>query len=184
MNMIWLNLLCHSIFHSVTIASRFNAPTFTYVCGVCVSSPPHSPTPRLLPLSSSHPHPHPQPNPHWRWRLLQYVPTNYVYSRLQASDMHSEDEPRTWNRELGMGSLLKRWRWSSGSSHRGVPRHQRHRHQSHRQRLAFWLFGWVTVPTSFPLRLLWARDTVRLGNGIGFGGTRAFGFVALSTLIC
>lgn len=113
--------------------------------------------PSCLPdcLHSPHTPPPPPPSPHpawawthWRWRLPQYVPTNYVYSRLQASDMHTGR--RTWTnlRELGTGKLSA-WAWAwglygSGSAHRGVPRHQRQRHQRIDSALAFWLFGWVT----------------------------------------
>lgn len=82
---------------------------------------------------------------------------------------------------------------SSGSAHRGVPWHQRQRHQRIDSALAFWLFGWVTrcrrhsrcvgattpTPTPNPTPSpspspAWTR--------LGFGFE--FGFVALSTLIC
>lgn len=134
---------------------RFNALTFTYVCVVCAQLPP-----RLLPLPHSPPASAPHPLlssacsssltsswawAHWRWRLPQYVPTNYVYSRLQASDMHRQTnlEPQgTGKLSLGHGWGLD---WvcgcGSGSAHRGVPRHQRQRHQ--RIDSALWHFGFL-----------------------------------------
>lgn len=134
---------------------RFNALTFTYVRVVCAQLPP-----RLLalpPHALPPPPPPPAPPPpwawtHWRWRLPQYVPTNYVYSRLQASDMHTGR--RTWtNLEPGTSGNWELGNsrhghgvsgYGSGSAHRGVPRHQRQRHQRIDSAWAFWLFGWVT----------------------------------------
>lgn len=81
----------------------------------------------------------------------------------------------------------------SGSAHRGVPWHQRQRHQRIDSALAFWLFGWVTrcrrhsrcvgattpTPTPTPTPSPSPSPTwTRLGFGFEFG------FVALSTLIC
>lgn len=90
---------------------RFNALTFTYVRVVCAQLPPrlHFPTPPTPPTALSHAS---SPPPvlgtfcaHWRWRLPQYVPTNYVYSRLQASDMHRQTNLAQLNWQLGTGKL-------------------------------------------------------------------------------
>lgn len=145
---------------------RFNALTFTYVRVVCAQLPPrlHFPTPPTPPTALSHAS---SPPPvlgtfcaHWRWRLPQYVPTNYVYSRLQASDMHRQTNLAQLNWQLATGNWeTLAWAWGligsgsgsetgsgcgSGSAHRGVPWHQRQRHQRIDSALAFWLFGWVT----------------------------------------
>lgn len=65
---------------------------------------------------------------------------------------------RTWLSSTGNWETLA-WAWGligsgsgsetgsgcgSGSAHRGVPWHQRQRHQRIDSALAFWLFGWVT----------------------------------------
>lgn len=186
---------------------RFNALTFTYVRVVCAQLPPrlHSPTPPTAPHASSPPPPLLGTScAHWRWRLPQYVPTNYVYSRLQASDMHRQTNLATGNwetlawasgligSESGSGSETGSG-CGSGSAHRGVPWHQRQRHQRIDSALAFWLFGWVTrcrrhsrcvgattpTPTPTPTPSPSPSPTwTRLGFGFEFG------FVALSTLIC
>lgn len=129
--------------------------------------------PSCLPdcLHSPHTPPPPPPSPppawawtHWRWRLPQYVPTNYVYSRLQASDMHTGR--RTWTnlRELGTGNwetlgmgmgMGSIWFWFCAP---GCPSASTSASSTHRQRfgiLAFWVGD--AVPTSFPLR--WGYDS-------------------------
>lgn len=153
---------------------RFNALTFTYVRVVCAQLPPrlHSPTPPTAPHASSPP-PLGTSCAHWRWRLPQYVPTNYVYSRLQVSDMHRQTNLAQLNWELGNSRMgmwpywvwvwvwvwdwVWLWFWFCAP---GCPLASTSASSTHRQRfgiLAFWVGD--AVPTSFPLRRGYDSDS-------------------------
>lgn len=179
---------------------RFNAPTFTYVCGVCPRPQLHPRSPIPVPVPGPGPDSELQPVSHsvpmligvgvWCSTCLQIM-FIHVYKPLTCTPR------RTWNRELstknwelGMGSGLGLGQVVLGTGFwfcaPGCPpaSTSASASSSHRQSLAFWLFGWVTVPTSFPLRLQVRFRVEGSGGWLRFGAwVRCALYVNLLTTI-